>query len=109
MYRLPQAEVAYITALPSANSCCEVFPPNSSVHSRAPSVPSSFPSAVQFKLSMSRASAGSAMGDIIHTLPAVAWLKQSHADSHLTWLVEPRWAPLLEENPHVDRVVLLRR
>src|ERR1019366_3812638 len=50
-----------------------------------------------------------AMGDIIHTLPAVAWLKQSYADSHLTWLVEPRWAPLLEENPHVDRVVLLRR
>src|ERR1039458_1125315 len=50
-----------------------------------------------------------AMGDIIHTLPAVAWLKQSHADSRLTWLVEPRWAPLLEENPHVDRGVLLPR
>jgi heptosyltransferase-1 len=50
-----------------------------------------------------------AMGDIVHTLPAVAWLKQSHPGSHLTWLVEPRWAPLLEENPHVDRVVPLRR
>ena len=50
-----------------------------------------------------------AMGDIIHTLPAVAFLKQSHPDSHLTWLVEPRWAPLLEGNPYVDRVVLLRR
>src|ERR1017187_10057255 len=50
-----------------------------------------------------------AMGDIVHTLPAVAWLKQSHPDSLLTWLVEPRWAPLLEENPYVDRVVLLRR
>jgi heptosyltransferase-1 len=50
-----------------------------------------------------------AMGDIVHTLPAVAWLKQSHPDSHLTWLVEPRWAPLLEENPYVNRVVLLRR
>ena len=50
-----------------------------------------------------------AMGDIIHTLPAVAWLKQSHPGAHLTWLVEPRWAPLLEENPYVDRVVLLRR
>ena len=50
-----------------------------------------------------------AMGDIIHTLPAVAWLKQSHPGSHLTWLVEPRWAPLLEGNPYVDRVVLLRR
>src|ERR1039457_7273219 len=47
-----------------------------------------------------------AMGDIIHTLPAVAWLEQSHPNSLLTWLVEPRWAPLLEENPYVDRVVL---
>ena len=35
------------------------------------------------------------MGDIIHTLPAVAWLKQSHPNSLLTWLVEPQWAPLL--------------
>ena len=50
-----------------------------------------------------------AMGDIIHTLPAVAWLKQSHPDSLLTWLVEPRWAPLLAGNPYVDQVVLLRR
>jgi heptosyltransferase-1 len=50
-----------------------------------------------------------AMGDIIHTLPAVAWLKRSHPDSLLTWLVEPRWAPLLEENPYLDQVVLLRR
>jgi heptosyltransferase-1 len=50
-----------------------------------------------------------AMGDLIHTLPAVAWLKQSHPDGHLTWLVEPQWAPLLAENPYVDRVVTLRR
>jgi heptosyltransferase-1 len=50
-----------------------------------------------------------AMGDIIHTLPAVAWLKQSHAGSHLTWVVEPQWAALLEGNPYVDRVVLMRR
>jgi heptosyltransferase-1 len=50
-----------------------------------------------------------AMGDIIHTLPAVAWLKQTQPGAHLTWLVEPRWAPLLEGNPYVDRVVLLRR
>jgi heptosyltransferase-1 len=50
-----------------------------------------------------------AMGDIIHTLPAAAWLKQSHPGSHLTWLVEPQWAPLLEGNPYVDRVVAMRR
>src|SRR5688572_11730390 len=50
-----------------------------------------------------------AMGDIIHTLPAVAALKQAHADSRLTWVIEPRWAPLLADNPFVDRVALLRR
>lgn len=50
-----------------------------------------------------------ALGDIIHALPAVATLKHSFAGGHVTWVVEPRWAPLLEENPFVDRVVLLRR
>ncbi len=50
-----------------------------------------------------------AMGDIIHTLPAAAWLKQSHPGSHLTWLVEPQWAPLLEGNAYVDRVIVMRR
>jgi len=50
-----------------------------------------------------------AMGDLIHALPAVASLKHSHPGSRLTWLVEPRWAPLLEDNPFVDRVALLRR
>src|SRR6266516_4719939 len=51
----------------------------------------------------------SAMGDIIHTLPAVASLKNSYPGSHLTWVVEPRWLPLLEANPYVDRMVVLRR
>ncbi|MBZ5579130.1 MAG: glycosyltransferase family 9 protein [Acidobacteriia bacterium] len=50
-----------------------------------------------------------ALGDIIHALPAVATLKHSFAGGHVSWAVEPRWAPLLEENPFVDRVVLLRR
>jgi heptosyltransferase I len=50
-----------------------------------------------------------AMGDIIHTLPAVALLKQSHPGAHVTWLVEPRWAPLLDANPYIDRVIYMRR
>jgi heptosyltransferase-1 len=50
-----------------------------------------------------------AMGDILHTLPAAASLKHSHPGSRLTWVVEAKWAPLLEENPFVDRVLLLRR
>src|SRR5215470_9968412 len=50
-----------------------------------------------------------AMGDIIQTLPAVASLKHSFPGSQLTWVVEPRWAPLLEANPFIDRIAVLRR
>ena len=49
------------------------------------------------------------MGDIIHTLPAVALLKRGNPGSHVTWAVEPQWAALLEGNPCVDRVLLVRR
>jgi heptosyltransferase-1 len=50
-----------------------------------------------------------AMGDILHTLPAVATLKSGHPGAHVTWVVESRWRPLLEENPFIDRIVELRR
>lgn len=50
-----------------------------------------------------------AMGDILHALPAVRALKLGRPDIRLTWVVEPKWAPLLEANPFVDRVLLLRR
>jgi heptosyltransferase I len=50
-----------------------------------------------------------ALGDIIFTLPAVASLKHSFPGSRLTWAVEPQWAPLVEDNPFVDHVVLVRR
>jgi heptosyltransferase-1 len=50
-----------------------------------------------------------AMGDILQTLPAAASLKHSIPGSHLTWAVEPRWRPLLEENPYIDRIVEVRR
>ncbi|HTQ56293.1 MAG TPA: glycosyltransferase family 9 protein [Bryobacteraceae bacterium] len=50
-----------------------------------------------------------AMGDIIHTLPAVASLKHSFPGSRVTWAVHPRWAMLLAGNPFVDRLLLLDR
>ena len=50
-----------------------------------------------------------AMGDVIHALPAVASLKHSFPGSRVSWVIEPRWAPLVARNPFVDRVVLLRR
>lgn len=47
----------------------------------------------------------SAMGDIIHTLPAVTTLKKSFPEKRLAWLVAPRWAPLLEGNPYIDEII----
>jgi len=50
-----------------------------------------------------------AMGDIVHALPAVASLKRAFPARTVTWVVEARWAPLLEENPSVDRIVRFER
>jgi heptosyltransferase-1 len=50
-----------------------------------------------------------AMGDILHALPAAASLKHSFPGSHLTWAVEPQWAALLEDNPFLDGLALIRR
>jgi len=51
----------------------------------------------------------SSMGDVIHTLPAAATLKHSFPHSHLTWLIRPRWMPLLESNPYIDRAIPIER
>ncbi len=50
-----------------------------------------------------------AMGDIVHTLPAVASLKQRFPAAQITWAVEPRWSPLLAENPCLHRILTLDR
>jgi heptosyltransferase-1 len=50
-----------------------------------------------------------AMGDIIHTIPAVAWLKQTYPRAAVSWLVESKWAELLERNPYVDEVIRVDR
>lgn len=46
----------------------------------------------------------SAIGDVIHCLPAAHRLKQSLPGLELHWLVEPLAAPLLVDNPCVDKV-----
>ncbi len=58
----------------------------------------------------------SAMGDIIHTLPAVAALREAFPHATLGWLIEERWAELLctlryprsgrrsAQRPLVDRI-----
>lgn len=47
----------------------------------------------------------SSFGDVIHTLPAVTLIKAAFPESHLDWLVNPEWAPLLEGNPDIRKVI----
>lgn len=51
----------------------------------------------------------SSLGDIVHTLPAVAALRAKFPDAHLTWMVNPEWAPLLEVNPHLNETLIFPR
>ncbi len=37
----------------------------------------------------------SAMGDVIHTLPAAQALREAFPDAMIGWLIEERWAELL--------------
>ena len=50
-----------------------------------------------------------AMGDIVHALAAVATLKHSFPNSHVTWAVEPKWACLLDGNPFLDALLPAER
>jgi heptosyltransferase I len=36
-----------------------------------------------------------AMGDVIHTIPAVAALRNAYPEMHIGWVIEQRWAELL--------------
>ncbi|MDY6905974.1 MAG: lipopolysaccharide heptosyltransferase I [Thermodesulfobacteriota bacterium] len=51
----------------------------------------------------------SAIGDVVHTLPALMRLRQHYPDAHITWLVEAAAAPLLLNHMALDRVLVSRR
>lgn len=51
----------------------------------------------------------SSLGDIVHTLPAVAALRSKFPAAHITWMVNPEWAPLLENNPQIDETLIFPR
>src|SRR5260370_1170583 len=38
------------------------------------------------------------LGDIVHTFPAVAGLRESFPDSEIVWLTHPRWKELVESS-----------
>ncbi|HEV3409897.1 MAG TPA: glycosyltransferase family 9 protein [Chthoniobacterales bacterium] len=51
----------------------------------------------------------SSLGDIVHTLPAVAAIRDANPDAEITWVIKPEWAPLLRGNPDVNHVHLFPR
>lgn len=51
----------------------------------------------------------SSLGDVVHTLPAVAALKRHWPLAQFRWLVNPEWAPILAGNPCLEEVLLFPR
>jgi lipopolysaccharide heptosyltransferase I len=49
----------------------------------------------------------SSIGDIVHALPAVSALGETFPEAEIDWVVETRYAELLEDNPCVHRLVKL--
>ena len=49
----------------------------------------------------------SSIGDIVHALPAVAALGETFPQAQIDWVVERRYAQLLEGNPFLRRVIKL--
>jgi heptosyltransferase-1 len=51
----------------------------------------------------------SSLGDVVHTLPAVAAIRDAHPGAEITWLINPEWAPLLRGNRDIDHVHIFPR
>ena len=51
----------------------------------------------------------SSLGDIVHTLPAVAAIREAHPQAEITWVINPEWATLLRGNPDVDHLHIFPR
>jgi heptosyltransferase I len=47
----------------------------------------------------------SSLGDIVHTLPAVHYLKETFQDAKISWIANTEWVPLLEENTDLKTVI----
>ena len=47
----------------------------------------------------------SAMGDIIHTMVALQFIKNKFPKSQIDWIVEDGFKSILENNPHIDNIL----
>ncbi len=49
------------------------------------------------------------LGDIVHTIPAVAALRRNFPDARIDWVAEQRWSPLVQMVTVVDEAIPLQR
>ena len=47
----------------------------------------------------------SAMGDIIHSMIALQFIKRKYPNSQIDWIVEENFKSILENNPHIDNIL----
>ena len=51
----------------------------------------------------------SSLGDIVHTLPAAAAIRDANPDAEITWVINPEWALLLRGNRDINHVHIFPR
>jgi len=51
----------------------------------------------------------SSIGDVVNTLPFFARLRKGYPKAHISWVVEPKAYPVLENNPEIDEIILFPR
>jgi heptosyltransferase-1 len=47
----------------------------------------------------------SSLGDVVHTLPVVADIRDAHPDAAIDWVVEPAFAPLVARVDGIAEVI----
>jgi heptosyltransferase-1 len=50
----------------------------------------------------------SAIGDIVFSLIAAALIKQKFSDAKITWIVDERFAAVVEDSPFVDNIIAIK-
>ncbi len=50
----------------------------------------------------------SAMGDVVHCLPVLSALRRGSPRARIAWVVERTFAPLLEDHPDIDHLIVVR-
>src|SRR5262245_61311227 len=51
----------------------------------------------------------SAAGDAVHTLPVINAIKRHQPQAHVTWILQPGPATLVQGHPSVDEILLFHR